>query len=334
MAEDSRSSTEASGRLAGAPTTANVCRVVAGTYVRTHALDTLVLRFLRQKPGEAKQIVSLGAGSDTRYFRLKARHPGLATNLQYHEVDFAENTAAKIAAIRRNGPLMDALVGPSTKGAEQASRHDALRLSEGDTRLETANYTITPLDLRKLANPSHTSALSFPLRVNQSLPTLVLSEMVLCYLDAKTSSSILSNLGRHLSFPRTPWGLLIYEPIKPDDAFGRMMIRNLEARGIHLPSLQDYPDLDSQIRRMKDVGFGGNGDEAELCGSEAMTVDQIYDSNVWIPEEERERVEGLEWLDEIEEWKMLAGHYAVVWGWREEANDGVFSKAWAGLANG
>lgn len=42
-----------------------------GTHHRTWAIDRLVDRFLRSGlPGQRKQIVSLGAGSDTRYWRL------------------------------------------------------------------------------------------------------------------------------------------------------------------------------------------------------------------------------------------------------------------------
>lgn len=48
-----------------------------GTHARTWAVDQLVESFLRDVVGEGEvgQIVSLGAGSDTRFWRLQVRPP-------------------------------------------------------------------------------------------------------------------------------------------------------------------------------------------------------------------------------------------------------------------
>jgi [phosphatase 2A protein]-leucine-carboxy methyltransferase len=43
-------------------------------------------------------------------------------------------------------------------------------------------------------------------------------------------------------------------------------------------------------------------------------VDFIWEN--WIDEREKERVARVEMLDEVEEWRMLARHYCVAWGWR------------------
>jgi len=50
----------------------------------------------------------------------------------------------------------------------------------------------------------------------------------------------------------------------------------------------------------------------------------------WIDDEEKERIAGLEFLDELEELEMLLRHYCVAWGWRNGESD-VFLKAWAGV---
>ena len=80
-----------------------------GTYVRTKAIDDLVLRFLADVSSTRKQIISLGAGSDTRYFRLIHREyldglsetTNLSTNLTYHEYDFALNVEKKLPMTRQ-----------------------------------------------------------------------------------------------------------------------------------------------------------------------------------------------------------------------------------------
>jgi [phosphatase 2A protein]-leucine-carboxy methyltransferase len=104
-------------------------------------------------------------------------------------------------------------------------------------------------------------------------------------------------------------GVILYEPIGVDDPFGQMMVENLAARGITMPTVQRYKSLQDQVARLKELGFGG-----EVGGANSITVEDIWDT--WITPEERERVDALEGLDEVEEWQMLARHYAVTWGWR------------------
>jgi [phosphatase 2A protein]-leucine-carboxy methyltransferase len=98
------------------------------------------------------------------------------------------------------------------------------------------------------------------------------------------------------------------------------MVANLAARGITMPSLQAYKTLSDQKNRLEQLGF-----QEDDGGQEAETVERIWEQ--WIPASEKERVDGLEGLDEVEEWQMLARHYAVVWGWRGE----VGWHGWGGL---
>lgn len=80
-----------------------------GTYLRCMAVDRIVGRFLTQKGGGPKQIVSLGAGSDSRFWRLQSQDQLAEKLLHYIELDFPELTAAKIDRIRRNDALSSVL---------------------------------------------------------------------------------------------------------------------------------------------------------------------------------------------------------------------------------
>ena len=63
------------------------------------------------------------------------------------------------------------------------------------------------------------------------------------------------------------------------------------------------------MERLRAYGFSG--------GREVKTVDGIWEG-IYPPwEREKERVGKLEMVDEVEEWRLLAGHYCVAWGWRE-----------------
>jgi [phosphatase 2A protein]-leucine-carboxy methyltransferase len=144
--------------------------------------------------------------------------------------------------------------------------------------------------------------------------------MCLIYLQASTVSKILSTfLEKYIPFP-TPVSLIFYEPILPNDAFGQVMISNLASRRIHLPTLSAYPELADQKARLKKDGF--------VDGARAADTSWIWSN--WVPEEEKERVAGLEMLDELEELEMLLKHYCVAWGWRD-GGQGIFTEAWGNI---
>lgn len=122
--------------------------------------------------------------------------------------------------------------------------------------------------------------------------------------------------------------MILYEPIRPHDAFGQVMLANLAARGIVLPTLRQYGSLAAQRERMARYGFGGGSYGADAMEQEenspaAPTTGGIGVADVnhlWatgVPDEEKARVAGLEMVDEVEEWELLAGHYCVVWAWRD-----------------
>lgn len=310
---------------------------VSGTYVRTTAIDELVNRFLDDGDGELgqstkKQIISLGAGSDTRAFRIFSKKPSI--QLVYHELDFSVNTSAKIKAIRAS-PLLQRAIQVDTQALPVVGNEENVA---GDSRdsLHLPNYHIHPIDLRSLAaNSTHTTEhatnedhstsdttqnkINLP-RIDSTLPTLLISECCLIYLSPTDADAVIDYFTGHLFPPSTPLGLIIYEPIRPNDAFGKTMVSNLAARGIQLQTLHKYSSLPAQRQRFADHGLG--------AGQGAVDIDFIW--NHWISDAEKERVAALEMLDEIEEWRLLAQHYCVAWGWRDGGDNKNFGM-WRGL---
>ncbi|KAI5845747.1 S-adenosyl-L-methionine-dependent methyltransferase [Morchella snyderi] len=256
-----------------------------GTYVRTTAIDQLVTRFLASTPTK-KQIISLGAGSDTRYFRLLTTHRAAAASLLYHEIDFSAVTSRKIRALTRGTPSLvsELLISPPTALTDDA--------------LASEHYHIHPLDLRTL-HPGCEP----PNGVEPGLPTLFISECCLIYLAPQEADAIVRWITG--DFPGDV-GVVLYEPIGGEDAFGQVMVQNLAARGIVLKTLKKYSTLERQKERLRVLGL--------TAGQEAADVDFLYER--WVGEGERGRIAGLEMLDEMEEWRLLARHYCVVWGWR------------------
>ena len=53
---------------------------------------------------------------------------------------------------------------------------------------------------------------------------------------------------------------------------------------------------------------------ANGSGTGAADISFVYAH--WLSSSEKERVEALEWMDEVEEFELLSRHYCVAWGWR------------------
>lgn len=75
-----------------------------GTHHRTHILDILIQHFLNSPSTAPKQVLSLGAGSDSRFWRLRNCLTPWPT-ARWVETDFPESTATKAGSIVRHEPL-------------------------------------------------------------------------------------------------------------------------------------------------------------------------------------------------------------------------------------
>ncbi|KAH6702570.1 leucine carboxyl methyltransferase [Verticillium dahliae] len=274
-----------------------------GTYTRTCALNQLVDSFLaeddRSFPNQSKerQIISLGAGTDTRIFRIfggRACH-----NLTYHELDFPVTVTKKsrlVSAI----PHMRRVLG------EQVPQPDgswSCRPPSG------GEYYCHGIDLRELPQGGNSQLKG----LKNNVPTLLISECCLCYLEASAAESTVQWFAKQIE----NLALVVYEPIRPHDPFGKMMVSNLAARRIRMPTLESYPLPADQEARLRTAGFKH---------ASAQTIEYIWEN--WVSPQERERVNGLEGLDEVEEWQLLADHYVVAWAWRGEGFGG-----WQGACN-
>ena len=284
-----------------------------GTYIRTTAIDNLVTQFLSKNPAEEKQIISLGAGSDTRFFRLMSRKTvphgsGIlqSPNVIYHEIDFQANTIQKLHSIQKFNELCGHIGSPTTFSHST----NPSELYDLDT-LHADQYHVHPLDLRDL-DASRPTPRSFRF-INNAIPTLIISECCLCYLPPAAADTVALYFTKHLFPNSTPVALILYEPIHPNDPFGKTMVSNLAARGIVLQTLKKYGSLEAQAARMKSYGLKDTG---------GASVKDLWGKGV--EAKEKERVAGLEMVDELEEWELLAGHYCVAWGWRGGSEDDVW----------
>ncbi|KAA8571908.1 hypothetical protein EYC84_001857 [Monilinia fructicola] len=265
-----------------------------GTYSRTTALDLLIER----------------AGTDTRYFRLRAKD--LHKNVIYHEFDFPSVCAAKSRLIQQHHADLvgterffeleqkdsQAAEHATTFGPQGSIEWGFSRTLDGQPEV---GYVCHPLDLRNLS--AITDLDSFH-GIKNNLPTLIISECCLCYLEVDTAQNVIKWFADKIP----SIGIVLYEPVGVHDAFGQMMVENLASRGIVMPTVQKYKTLKDQKDRLAGLGFS-----TMEGGTNAISIQDVWEN--WVSDRERERLDRLEGLDEVEEWLLLARHYSVVWGW-------------------
>ncbi|GFP94710.1 leucine carboxyl methyltransferase 1, partial [Phtheirospermum japonicum] len=144
----------------------------------------------------------------------------------YVELDFKEVTSKKAALIENSIQLR-------SKVGEAASISQEKREVLGD------HYKLLLVDLRDIKKLDDLISLAI---IDPSLPTFIIAECVLIYLDPESSRAIVGWASR--TFPTAVF--FLYEQIHPDDAFGQQMIRNLEERGCALLGIYDTPTLNAK----------------------------------------------------------------------------------------
>ena len=250
-----------------------------GSYLRFACINRLIAGFVNKFSGKC-QIVSLGAGSDTRFFLLKQQMQ--LSVRKYFELDFADIVSRKIQSIQQSRLLMSCF-------------QDADRIRSYGSDFDASEYHLLSCDLREWDEV--TSKLESR-GLDYSLPTLVLSECVLIYMDVEHSDRIVKYVADRFETA----AFITYEQILPDDAFGRMMISNLMQRNISLKSISTYPNLEAQRKRYIDAGF-----------NQCETADMITVYEDTVDDSEKLRISKIELLDELEEWVALCKHYCITW---------------------
>jgi tRNA wybutosine-synthesizing protein 4 len=148
--------------------------------------------------------------------------------------------------------------------------------------------------------------LSFP--PSRSAPTLVLLECVLVYMEPPQAAALLAWASAAL--PTS--AVVIYDPTRPDDAFGEQMRLNLAARGCPLRGIAGGSDPAAHAARLRTAGW-----QRAACAD----MHDVY--HRFLEAQPRCAAERRELLDELEEWTLIQRHYALALG----VNDGAAVRA-------
>uniref|UniRef100_A0A0B6YT44 Leucine carboxyl methyltransferase 1 n=1 Tax=Arion vulgaris TaxID=1028688 RepID=A0A0B6YT44_9EUPU len=272
------------------PSSKKAPEISRGYYARVKAIENLVKNFLTLTQCKC-QIVSLGAGFDTLFWRY--HNEGLVPQC-YVEIDFEQVTSKKCHFIKSKKQLLEALSGEDSE----------IMISKSE--LHSANYHLVSADLR---NIGHLETKLSASGIDQSLPTLFLTECVLVYIDVESTEKLIKWIADN--FPTAFF--INYEQVNMTDAFGQMMIQNLKARDCVLSGAGACASLQTQMNRFVNNGWMG-GDALDMCA--------VYKC---LPQADVQRMERLEMLDERELLDQLLSHYCLVWAYKDTMDIGLNS---------
>uniref|UniRef100_A0A8D0GZC6 tRNA wybutosine-synthesizing protein 4 n=1 Tax=Sphenodon punctatus TaxID=8508 RepID=A0A8D0GZC6_SPHPU len=206
------------------------------------------------------QILSLGAGFDSLYFRLKEL--GLLGCTVVYEVDFPD-------VVRRKAALIEEL-------------DLSVPQSHGEPCLAGEDYKLLGVDLSDLSRLEESLKQA---GLDPEAPTLLLAEVVLTYMENSRSDALIQWAAS--SFSRAQF--VLYEQIHPEDPFGRVMLQHFSRRNSRLHSLSCYPDCQAQRSRFLQRGW-------EECS--VLDMNEFYSR--YISADEHHRIQTLEPFDEYE----------------------------------
>ncbi|KAM9602267.1 tRNA wybutosine-synthesizing protein 4 isoform 2-T2 [Morphnus guianensis] len=254
-----------------------------GYYIRARAVDHCIQDFLLKTQSHPRtQILSLGAGFDSLYFRLK--DIGLLHHTVVYEVDFPSVACQKATLIKRMKEL-SALVGDT--GGEEL----------GVITFSGEDYKLLGVDLSELSELERALEEA---GLDNGIPTLFIAEVVLTYMENSRSDALIQWAAEHFSQAC----FLLYEQMHPEDPFGRVMQQHFSQLNSVLHSLAQYPDCEAQQRRFFEKGW-----------TECSVMDMNEFFTCCIPEDEQQRVQALEPFDEYEgmepSWTPLLSNMTV-----------------------
>ncbi|KAJ5076919.1 leucine carboxyl methyltransferase [Anaeramoeba ignava] len=301
-----------------------------GYFARVYSIEKLILQFLnvskkiKEKNKEEKkdenfqnvvpQIVSLGSGLDTTFWRISQDEKFSSFQFRYFEVDLDQVNAKKIDVILKHKEL-SSIIGCEEKNNQKKEEQieeilhgskSGFFLDRKNAEIISSKYSLISGDLCALDSIIERMKIH---KINFEAPTIFFSECSLVYLDPKYSDAIIGWIAKdfHVVF------FANYEHINPNDPFGKRMLLNFEKRNAPLLGIHQYPSLSSQIQRLKDAGFVFAGADDMLSIYNRFSTSDEVDRLVI------QKIQKLEFFDELEEWNLIMRHYMISWGVKIES---------------
>ncbi|KAF9341643.1 Leucine carboxyl methyltransferase 2 [Linnemannia elongata] len=264
-------------------------------YQRTESIRVLVEGWIEEcesKGIEQCAVISLGCGFDPTYFRLATlrKAKGSKTKLKYIDIDYPTLITERLYMVRTQDTLRSLL--PQNPTVDDVGE------------IVSDTYSCLGIDLRNLAMLKKGLEAA---GVVPGLPVLVVSEVVLSYLEAAESDAVIKFFA---AYPDATF--ILHEQCIPtfdvDDEqenlhpFASTMFRHFQRTMTPLKTLQEYRSLQDHRERFKVLGWS-------KC--DLLNMNLFADYVTMPTAEEHQRLSLLEPFDEHDELYWIGAYYFI-----------------------
>lgn len=277
----------------------NVPIIRRGYYARMSSQRMVLDQFLHEMGSRADvsktQILCLGSGYDTELWSHTLSFPG---RIALFEVDFPKIIEKKLEFCKHLQVAKNAKhpIGGNIDRSKIKTLLENVTFGSVDCPIQFIRR-----DLRSEVDLLVSDLVNAGFCIDNQHPTLIITECVMVYMDSKSGNGLIKKLADLFTASSCSATWVSYDMLYKDDPFGQMMLGNLQRRnGLSVPSLLDYPTLESQEKRFVDLGW-----------ETVKTNTMLSYYNNFVSLSEKKRIAAIEMLDEVEEWKLLMDHYTL-----------------------
>lgn len=263
-----------------------------GYFARHIGMQKCVDTFLAKTIGQSPQIVCLGAGFETLFWRLASCHDDHSMPVVF-EVDLPGVTSQKCFSVKTKKSLNSLVEKFGKVEISQELHSPKLHISSCDIE------NIAELELKLVGSG-----------LSRDKPTLFLCECVLVYIPSISVQELVTWISQTFLTVQ----LVSYGPVNLSDGFGEVMRHNLKRTGCDLLGADLCNTLDTQLGLMN-----------AFQRKTVILMDSVYKG---VNEKERKRIEKLEFLDEIEPFFQLLVHYSIAIGVNDSMGLGITPELW------
>ncbi|OTF75913.1 hypothetical protein BLA29_002037 [Euroglyphus maynei] len=248
-----------------------------GYFARVYAITHSVKRFCL-RDGANCQIVNIGSGFDTIFWRL-IKNPDIKFS-RYVDVDTNEVIDHKIRTIQKNEELLKfcGQVEKSSSSQFLSERYNAISL----------DATKSMQLVRQLLQEC---------RINKSDPIIFIFECVLLYWPEESTTNLIYTLNKTFN----KCNFVIFDLVNTKDKFSDLMQQSLVEQQTPLLGANSFRSIDDWRTKLSKI---------KCLHVHAWIMNDVYYK--LIDQNERERIEKIEFFDEIELMLQLFNHYCLV----------------------
>ncbi|KAL4968782.1 tRNA methyltransferase PPM2 [Aspergillus stella-maris] len=257
-------------------------------WLRMHAINESVRRFLREPSEKPKFVINLGCGFDPLPFILSAEG-FVSSQTTFVDVDYEKLMVNKKTAIQKAQIIQDQLVGTVEFSSDESA-----------VQIRSEQYIAVGCDLKNLEKLNHVLK-------TEVLPAdctiLFLAEVALTYMDVKSANAVISwaaKLNDDVHFCI----LEHFLPDGPGHPFTTGIIKQYSKAGTPLHSIHEYPSLADQKRRFMEAGW---------IHVNARSLWDLWSDDNFVSSAQRKSLDSVEAFDEWEEFALFESHYFLLY---------------------